>query len=119
MTLLTEPTRIVLRKTPSTWAEGGDLVYTIVVSGITYRVHTFTTVGTSALTVLNGGDFEYLIVAGGGGGGYGRYSGAGGGGAGGLLKFIAGESGARRLLALITTRRWRHELESQPPVQRP
>jgi hypothetical protein len=43
--------------------------------------------------VLNGGDFEYLIVAGGGGGGYGRYSGAGGGGAGGLLKFIAGESG--------------------------
>jgi hypothetical protein len=34
MTLLTEPTRIVLRKTPSTWAEGGDLVYTIVVSGI-------------------------------------------------------------------------------------
>jgi hypothetical protein len=61
-----------LSKTPSTWAEGGDLVYTIVVSGTTYRVHEFKTVGTSALNVLNGGSVEYLVVAGGGGGGGGH-----------------------------------------------
>ena len=57
-----------LAKTPSTWAEGGDLVYTIVVSGTTYRVHEFKTTGTTSLNVMNGGSVEYLVVAGGGGG---------------------------------------------------
>jgi hypothetical protein len=72
-----------LRKTPSTWAEGGDLVYTITDSGTTYRVHEFKTVGTSTLTVLNGGEFDCLIVAGGGGGGNSSSVNAGGGGGGG------------------------------------
>ena len=58
----------LITPTSTAWAEGG-VATTIVVSGITYRVHTFTTVGTSTLTVLNGGEFEYLVVAGGGGGG--------------------------------------------------
>jgi hypothetical protein len=57
-----------LAKTPSTWAEGGDLVYTIVVSGTTYRVHEFKTVGTTSLMVMNGGSVEYLIIGGGSGG---------------------------------------------------
>ena len=35
------PGKVTLRQTPSTWAEGGDLVYTIVIGGITYRVHEF------------------------------------------------------------------------------
>jgi len=53
--------------------------------GVTYRVHTFTAVGTSAFTVAAadpGAAVEYLIVGGGGGGG-GRHG--AGGGAGGLL----------------------------------
>jgi prepilin-type N-terminal cleavage/methylation domain-containing protein len=68
-----------------TYATGGDSVYTINVSGITYRVHEFRTVGNSTLNVLSGGNFEYLVVAGGGGGGRGQFgSGGGGGGAGGF-----------------------------------
>ena len=66
---------------PSPWMEGGDSVYTINVSGVTYRVHEFKTVGTSSLNVINGGNVEYLIVAAGGGGG----RAGGGGGGGGLL----------------------------------
>ena len=53
-------------------------------SGVKYRVHTFSTVGTSNFVVTNGGEVEYLIVAGGGGGG-GRYH-SGGGGAGGVIQ---------------------------------
>jgi hypothetical protein len=53
-------------------------------NGKYYRVHTFTTVGTSSLTFSRGGKVEYLVVAGGGGGGS-RVNGSGGGGAGGLL----------------------------------
>jgi hypothetical protein len=53
-------------------------------NGKYYRVHTFTTVGTSSLTFSRGGKVEYLVVAGGGGGGS-RITVAGGGGAGGLL----------------------------------
>jgi hypothetical protein len=52
--------------TSTTWAEGGDLVYTIVVSGTTYRVHEFKTVGTTSLNVMSGGNVDYLVVAGGG-----------------------------------------------------
>jgi hypothetical protein len=62
-------------------ATGGTIVDTEV-GGIAYRIHTFTTPGSSTFTVTKGGEVEYLIVAGGGGGG--RDNG-GGGGAGGLL----------------------------------
>ena len=46
-----------------------------------YKIHTFTSSGT--LNVINGGDFDYLVVAGGGGGGSRK---AGGGGAGGAIQ---------------------------------
>jgi hypothetical protein len=49
-----------------TLATGGT-VTDIVVDGVPYRVHTFTTSGD--LVVTQGGEVEYLIVAGGGGGG--------------------------------------------------
>ena len=71
----------LITPTSTTWVEGG-VATTIVVGGITYRVHAFTTVGTSTLTVLNGGELEYLVVGGGGGGGAAL---GGGGGAGGFL----------------------------------
>jgi hypothetical protein len=45
-----------------------------------YKIHTFTSSG--SLTVISGGEVEYLVVAGGGGGGYNAGS---GGGAGGML----------------------------------
>jgi hypothetical protein len=66
----------------ATNATGGSIT-TQVVGDTTYRVHTFTAVGTSTLnvsTVGNLGPTEYLIVAGGGGGGRGRGGGGGGGG---------------------------------------
>ena len=68
-------------------ATGGDSVYDVNVDGTTYRVHVFTTTGTSSFTVNRGGEVEYLIVAGGGGGGGSDdfSGGGGGGGAGGLL----------------------------------
>ena len=47
-----------------------------------YRIHTFTTAGSSTFTASAPGTVEYLIVGGGGGGG--QNAGAGGG-AGGLL----------------------------------
>jgi hypothetical protein len=68
-------------------ATGGDTVTDITVDGISYRVHQFTTVGTSTFTVTADGDVEYLVVAGGGGGG--RYF-SGGGGGGGLLTNVGG-----------------------------
>jgi hypothetical protein len=61
----------------------GGVTSTVSEDGVTYRVHTFETVGTSTFTVTAVGSnpgFQYLILAGGGAGG--RY---GGGGAGGLL----------------------------------
>jgi hypothetical protein len=65
-------------------ASGGTLT-TVVQSGITYRVHAFTTVGSSNNFVVSSvgswNDFDYVIVAGGGGGG----GWGGGGGAGGVL----------------------------------
>jgi len=64
-------------------ATGGDLITT---SG-SYKVHTFTTVGTSSFVVSNVGSnpsVECLVVAGGGGGGAGTSNtGAGSGGGGG------------------------------------
>jgi len=63
---------------PPVTASGGDTVQDI--GG--YRIHTFTTVGTSSFVVTRGGPVEVLVVAGGGSGGM-RH--AGGGGAGGLI----------------------------------
>jgi hypothetical protein len=68
----------------------GGATTTTTAGRITYRVHTFTTVGTSTFTITDPGstgEFEYLIVAGGGAGGNGNSVGyeAGGGGAGGFL----------------------------------
>ena len=59
-------------------------------NGLTYRIHTFTGVGSTPFNVTDvgnmGGEIEYLIVAGGGaGGGVGSVGGGGGGGAGGIL----------------------------------
>jgi len=56
-------------------ATGGDTVQDI--GG--YRIHTFTTVGTSTFTPASAGNVEVLVVAGGGGSGGGQ-GGAGGGG---------------------------------------
>lgn len=73
--------------TGSVEATGGTVVDTQV-GGIAYRIHVFTTVGTSTFTVTQGGEVEYLIVAGGGGGGSSptnNNDGCGGGGAGGFL----------------------------------
>jgi hypothetical protein len=59
----------------------------VTISGIVYKLHTFTSSGT--LTVSSGGEFEYLVIAGGGGGGCGT---AGGGGAGGYRTNVSGQS---------------------------
>jgi len=61
-------------------ATGGDTVQDI--GG--YRIHTFTTVGTSTFTPATAGNVEVLVVAGGGGGGANNasYTPGGGGGAG-------------------------------------
>jgi len=61
----------------------------IVDNGQAYRVHTFTSVGTSSLNVTSGGLVDYLVIAG-GGAGSGRYYG-GGGGAGGYRCSVSGE----------------------------
>jgi hypothetical protein len=62
-------------------ATGGNTVQDI--DG--YRVHTFTTVGTSTFTPTTSGLVEVLVVAGGGGGGRGSSAFAGGGGGAGEL----------------------------------
>ena len=59
----------------------------VTISGIVYKLHTFTSSGT--LTVSSGGYFDYLIISGGGGGGCGT---AGGGGAGGYRTNVSGQS---------------------------
>lgn len=59
----------------------GGTVTNINVSGVNYRVHTFTSSGT--LTVSTGGVVECLVVAGGGGGA--GADGGGGGGGGGVI----------------------------------
>jgi len=53
---------------------------TIGVSGTTYVVHTFTTVGNSSFVLNRDRTVDYLIVAGGGGGGSDNAGGGGGGG---------------------------------------
>ncbi len=72
---------------PGVVAVGGDEVYNYVTNSVLYRVHTFTTSGSSSFSVRGArGDsqVEYLLVAGGGSGGGGSYE-NGGGGAGGML----------------------------------
>jgi hypothetical protein len=63
----------------------GGVTSDVVIRGATYKVHTFTTVGSSnTFTVTSAGSsgqVEYLVVAGGGGGGD-SYGGGGGGGGG-------------------------------------
>ena len=72
-------------------ATGGDSVQDVFINGRMYRIHTFSTVGSSSLVVSRGGSFEYLVVAGGGGsGGIGTLTASGAGGAGGLLTNIGG-----------------------------
>lgn len=66
---------------PPVVASGGDTVEDVDIDGVTYRIHSFTSVGSSTFTVTRGGLVDYLIVAGGGSGG----SFGGGGGAGGFL----------------------------------
>ena len=67
----------------------GGTTSDITVSGVNYRVHTFTDVGISTFTVTRGGEVEYLVIGGGGGG---SNSSAGGGGAGGYRCSVSGES---------------------------
>ena len=68
-------------------AVGGNLVQDVSISGVTYRVHTFTSSG--ILTVTTGptgtAAIEYLLVGGGGGGGAVPNNRSGGGGAGGFI----------------------------------
>jgi hypothetical protein len=62
-------------------ATGGDTVQDI--GG--YRIHTFTTVGTSTFTPASAGNVEVLVVGGGGGGG----GNDGGGGSGGQVQYFS------------------------------
>jgi hypothetical protein len=64
----------------------GGTITDITENGTMYRVHTFTSIGSSNFTVTKGGKIDYLIVAGGGGGG-GRYHCGGGGGGGVIMKY--------------------------------
>jgi hypothetical protein len=73
-------------------ATGGSISQ-VQIKGITYRLHTFTNVGTSTFSVTqiekpDLARIEYLVVAGGGAGAGGTYSG-GGGGAGGFIESTA------------------------------
>jgi hypothetical protein len=81
--------------TASTWlpaatknvkATGGNVVYDTNINGTEYRVHLFTSTGTSTFTVQHPGKVEYLIIAGGGAGSKAHNTNTcGGGGAGGVI----------------------------------
>jgi uncharacterized repeat protein (TIGR02543 family) len=75
-----------------TLATGGDLIEDIVVGGVNYRVHHFTSATSHTFQVLaNSLDIEYLIVGGGGGsGGLSSSNASGAGGAGGYLTNVGG-----------------------------
>jgi hypothetical protein len=73
----------------------GGTITNIIVGSETFRVHSFTSVGTSSFVVSEVGEVgevEYLVVAGGGSGGKTSNRGAGGGGAGGYRSSVAGEA---------------------------
>lgn len=73
--------------TIKTNASGGDSEVDVNIGGVDYRVHAFTSPGTSNFTVNKEGEVDVLVVAGGGGGGgtAGGNAASSGGGAGGLL----------------------------------
>lgn len=66
-------------------ATGGS-ISNITITGVNFRLHTFTSVGNTTFTVTRAGSFEYLIVAGGGSGGNVSRNGCAGGGGGGVLE---------------------------------
>lgn len=70
-------------------ATGGNTVEDIFYDGRTYRVHTFTSTGTTTFNIEDigsEGEVEFMVVAGGGGGGnYNTTNANGGGGGGGIL----------------------------------
>jgi len=83
-------------------AVGGDDVFDEEIAGVLYRIHVFTTVGSSqAFEVLSLGDAEdaginlaeYVVVGGGGAGGGDNHG--GGGGAGGYRSSVVGEQSGR------------------------
>jgi hypothetical protein len=59
----------------------GGTITDVTISGSLYRVHTFTTIGSSSFQVTSGytADAQVLIVGGGGAGGFGHGAGGGGG----------------------------------------
>ncbi len=99
-------TNFTTATTATTWqavtATGGDITTNTTYNGVTYRVHVFTNIGTTNLTVNMGGNVQVLVVAGGGGGGNGT---AGGGGAGGLIytssfAVVSGVSGSNYVVTV-------------------
>jgi len=60
MSPLYTPGKLTLRNQPNTWAEGGNQVFYIDVANNPYRVHVFTTTGSSQLTIKQGGSFDDL-----------------------------------------------------------
>ena len=76
----------------------GGTITDVNISGIDYRVHTFTSSGTFNVT-SGSGDIEFVIVGAGGAGGY-ASNGGGGGGAGGYLSSVQGELSGRNSAAL-------------------
>jgi hypothetical protein len=76
-------------------ATGGTILPEVYDRGRTWKVHVFTTPGTSSFVVEDAGKeglVEYLVIGGGGGGGGGDGgSGGGGGGAGGYRSSVFGE----------------------------
>lgn len=67
------------------YAAGGTIT-DVTINSVTYRIHAFTTVGTSTIVIPETRDCDVLLVAGGGGGGgVTGYGASGGGGAGGLV----------------------------------
>ena len=57
----------------------GGAITDVVIGGTNYRVHSFTTIGSTSFVVTRGGEVDVMVVAGGGAGG------AAGAGAGGLV----------------------------------
>jgi hypothetical protein len=70
----------------------------ITASGVDYKVHTFSEVGSSYLQVLNSGTVECLVVAGGGGGGMDM---GGGGGGGGVLSSSTYKVNAGEIIPIV------------------
>lgn len=91
------------------WAEAdalGGTITTASIGGITYKIHTFTTTGTTTFTVYSAPanfQIEYLVVAGGGGGGMDM---GGGGGGGGVLAGTANITAPRILQVTVGAGGW-------------